>query len=218
MLENEETEDIVEESIEDEAEDDDENDDLEEGEDDEDELVDEDDEDEQDEAKLLKELTLGRTRDEYEYDEENEENNYDDYEDADHKKFLDDRHKFAKMMRKYLKIRKVISDEDLNKLKDHAFAGLKHDEHKKKEESQSYLLSIDDRVHMQDLESGLHLMLRSDIAHYKSISGVKLDALKEWLRVLTKVGLFNIQIFARLFIVLFCFLSISLEENRSKIF
>ena len=151
-------------------------------------------------------------------DLDDEEDDYDDYEDADHKKFLDDRHKFAKMMRKYLKIRKVISDEDLNKLKDHAFAGLKHDEHKKKEESQSYLLSIDDRVHMQDLESGLHLMLRSDIAHYKSISGVKLDALKEWLRVLTKVGLFNIQIFARLFLVLFCFLSISLEENRSKIF
>jgi hypothetical protein len=83
LLDNEETEDIVEESIEDEAEDDDENDDLEEGDDDEDELADEDDEDEQDEAKLLKELTLGRTRDEYEYDEENEENNYDDYEDED---------------------------------------------------------------------------------------------------------------------------------------
>lgn len=81
VLDNEETEDMVEESIEDEAEDDDENDDLEEGDDDEDvELVDEDDEDElNDEAKLL-----GRgTRDEYEYDEENEENNYDDYEDED---------------------------------------------------------------------------------------------------------------------------------------
>lgn len=125
-------------------------------------------------------------------DLDDEEDDYDDYEDADHKKFLDDRHRFAKMMRKYLKIRNIISNEDLNKLKDHAFAGLKHGENKKKEESQSYLLSIDDRVHMQDLESGLHLMLRSDIAHFKSITGVKLDALKEWLRVLTKVDIFLI--------------------------
>ena len=44
---------------------------------------------------------------------------------------------------------------------------------------------------MQDLESGLNLMLRSDISHSKMISGEKFDALKEWIRILAKVGLFQ---------------------------
>lgn len=43
---------------------------------------------------------------------------------------------------------------------------------------------------MQDLESGLSLMLRSDISHYKIISGEKFIALKEWIRILAKVGRF----------------------------
>ena len=40
---------------------------------------------------------------------------------------------------------------------------------------------------MRDLESGLHIILRSDIGNFKSINGEKLSALKEWLRVLDKV-------------------------------
>jgi hypothetical protein len=40
---------------------------------------------------------------------------------------------------------------------------------------------------MQDLESGLSLMLRSDIATQKFISGEKMEALKEILRVLVEV-------------------------------
>lgn len=45
---------------------------------------------------------------------------------------------------------------------------------------------MDNRIFMQDLESGLHLMLRNDIARLKLITGEKLKALKEWLRVLVK--------------------------------
>lgn len=40
---------------------------------------------------------------------------------------------------------------------------------------------------MQDLESGLHLIIRSDISHSRIITGHKFDALKEWLRILVKV-------------------------------
>lgn len=47
--------------------------------------------------------------------------------------------------------------------------------------------SILDKVYMHDLESGLHLMLRSDISHSRTIGGHKLQALKEWMRVLAKV-------------------------------
>ena len=42
---------------------------------------------------------------------------------------------------------------------------------------------------MKDLESGLNIMLRSDIGNFKSISGEKLDALKEWLRILKNVSI-----------------------------
>ena len=41
---------------------------------------------------------------------------------------------------------------------------------------------------MKDLESGLNVMLRSDIGNFKAINGEKLNALKEWLRVLNKVN------------------------------
>lgn len=41
---------------------------------------------------------------------------------------------------------------------------------------------------MQDLESGLHLMLRSDIAHSKLISGKKLTALRVWINILASVS------------------------------
>jgi hypothetical protein len=50
---------------------------------------------------------------------------------------------------------------------------------------------MDDRVFMQDLESGLHLMLRSDVARSKLITGEKMKALKDWLYVLAKVSQFN---------------------------
>lgn len=49
------------------------------------------------------------------------------------------------------------------------------------------LFSMDNRVFMHDLESGLNLMLRNDISRSKLITGEKLKALKEWLRVLVKV-------------------------------
>lgn len=49
------------------------------------------------------------------------------------------------------------------------------------------LKSILDKVYMQDLESGLHLIIRSDISHSRIITGHKFDALKEWLRILVKV-------------------------------
>lgn len=42
---------------------------------------------------------------------------------------------------------------------------------------------------MQDLESNLNVMLRSEITHVKLISGEKFKTLKEWLRVLSKVYL-----------------------------
>lgn len=39
---------------------------------------------------------------------------------------------------------------------------------------------------MQDLESSLNVLLRSDIARLNVINGDKLEALKAWLRVLVK--------------------------------
>lgn len=47
--------------------------------------------------------------------------------------------------------------------------------------------SDENKLHMQDLESGLNQMLRSEISHSKLIGGAKLKALKEWMRVLSKV-------------------------------
>jgi hypothetical protein len=46
---------------------------------------------------------------------------------------------------------------------------------------------------MPDLESGLHLMLRSDISHTRMISGRKMEALKEWIRILAKVKILSIN-------------------------
>jgi hypothetical protein len=40
---------------------------------------------------------------------------------------------------------------------------------------------------MQDLESSLNVMIRSEIPHSKLINGEKLDALKEWMRILANV-------------------------------
>ncbi len=48
-------------------------------------------------------------------------------------------------------------------------------------------ISMDNRIFMQDLESGLHLMFRNDIARFKLITGEKMKVLKEWLRILVKV-------------------------------
>ena len=56
---------------------------------------------------------------------------------------------------------------------------------------------------MRDLESGLHIILRSDIGNFKSINGEKLSALKEWLRVLDKVYI--------VFFKLNCYLHIIIE-------
>lgn len=50
-------------------------------------------------------------------------------------------------------------------------------------------LSIEDKVYMQDLESGLTMMIRSDIAHSKLISGKKLAALRDWISILVKVSI-----------------------------
>lgn len=47
--------------------------------------------------------------------------------------------------------------------------------------------SMDNRVYMQDLESSLNVMLRSEIGHHKAIDGEALVALREWMRVLNKV-------------------------------
>lgn len=46
---------------------------------------------------------------------------------------------------------------------------------------------MENRVYMQDLESSLNVMLRSEIGHHKAIDGEALVALKEWLRILNKV-------------------------------
>jgi hypothetical protein len=49
---------------------------------------------------------------------------------------------------------------------------------------------MDDKVSMQDLESCLNVMIRSEIPHMRLISDEKLTALKEWMRILAKVIFF----------------------------
>ena len=50
---------------------------------------------------------------------------------------------------------------------------------------------MNDQITMQDLESSLNVMIRSEIPHAKLISGDKLVALREWMRILAKVKLFK---------------------------
>lgn len=59
-------------------------------------------------------------------------------------------------------------------------------DNKQDRQSDSYLTSPLNRVFMQDLESGLSYMLRSEVSLIKFISGEKLLALKEFLRILVK--------------------------------
>lgn len=59
-------------------------------------------------------------------------------------------------------------------------------ENDKEPQEQIYLTSTDNRVFMGDLETGLSMMLRSDIGSNKFITGDKMLALKEILRVLVK--------------------------------
>jgi thiol-disulfide isomerase/thioredoxin len=47
-------------------------------------------------------------------------------------------------------------------------------------------LDFNDSLHMDDLESGLNFMIRSDMSNFKSLEGDQLEALKQWLRVLVK--------------------------------
>ena len=46
-------------------------------------------------------------------------------------------------------------------------------------------------VYMQDLESGLHYMLRSEVSRLTPISGENLNILNEWLRILVKVRIIS---------------------------
>lgn len=46
--------------------------------------------------------------------------------------------------------------------------------------------SVQDKVYMVDLESGLNYLLRSDIPSVKLITGEKMKALKKWMRVLAR--------------------------------
>jgi hypothetical protein len=68
-----------------------------------------------------------------------------------------------------------------------------------------FFLSVKAKLHMVDLESGLNIMLRSDIGNFKSINGAKLAALKEWLRILKTVNT-NYTIFTVKFLFLICHL------------
>jgi hypothetical protein len=46
-------------------------------------------------------------------------------------------------------------------------------------------------VYMQDLESGLSYMLRSEVSRLTPISGENLNILNEWLRILVKVSVLS---------------------------
>ena len=52
---------------------------------------------------------------------------------------------------------------------------------------------MDNRIFMHDLESGLSLMLRNDIASHKYLTGTKLSSIKEILRILVKVTILLFQ-------------------------
>lgn len=78
-----------------------------------------------------------------------------------------------------------IDAEHISDIKDENQIG-KPDISHNNQENGAYLTSTQNRVFMQDLESGLSYMLRSDIATYKFFNAEKLNALKEVLRVLVK--------------------------------
>ena len=52
---------------------------------------------------------------------------------------------------------------------------------------------MNDQISMQDLESSLNVMIRSEIPHMKLISDEKLSALKEWTRILAKVSFLSVK-------------------------
>ena len=91
------------------------------------------------------------------------------------------------MIHSFIKYANLITKEESTKIKDNANAGEKYELEVKKNEAQPYLANMDERVYLQDLETALHLILRSDIAKVSLITGSKMIALKEWMRVLLKV-------------------------------
>ena len=119
-----------------------------------------------------------------------------------------DRARFNRLIRSFIKTNSLLSKDEDEKLKEHANAVNEHREKMKKEESDVFLTkfeftfvfkvvlscfnlfyySIKDKVYMQDLEAGLNLLIRSDIAHSKLISGKKLAALREWINLLANVN------------------------------
>ena len=108
-------------------------------------------------------------------------------EENDVKENDNDRVRLGKMIHSFIKYANLITKEESTKIKDNANAGEKYELEMKKNEAQPYLANMDERVYLQDLETALHLILRSDIAKVSLITGSKMIALKEWMRVLLKV-------------------------------
>lgn len=48
-------------------------------------------------------------------------------------------------------------------------------------------------MYMVDLESGLHYLLRVELATHKTLEGVELKTFKDFVTVVAKVGHINIQ-------------------------
>lgn len=53
-------------------------------------------------------------------------------------------------------------------------------------------------MYMVDLESGLHYLLRVELATHKTLEGVELKTFKDFVTVVAKVGPINKQVFCAL--------------------
>jgi thiol-disulfide isomerase/thioredoxin len=84
--------------------------------------------------------------------------------------------RFKKMIFKFIEYANLIEKEETRLKQNSSIDAFKNENKSHKH-----------RIYLEDLETGLNIMLRSDIAKKQFINGSEMIALKNWIRVLTKV-------------------------------
>jgi thiol oxidase len=115
-------------------------------------------------------------------------------EEEDVKENDNDRVRLGKMIHSFINYANLITKEESTQIKENSKASEKFELEVKNNEAQPYLANMDERVYLEDLETALHFMLRSDVAKVSLITGSKMISLKEWIKVLLKVFFFSIII------------------------
>jgi hypothetical protein len=98
------------------------------------------------------------------------------------------RRKYARLIRIFAKYNRILTKDEVSKLKQDANAIKVHANEVMKKQASAYLEKMDNRIYHHDLESTLHVMLRLEMANHPEgdIKNDEFKVLQNWINILAK--------------------------------